>query len=155
MRRLDTERGRMITMVLSNPGDPNYAKEVEAWEGRIPQCKGYMLVGGDQADKWSCKWGGGETTPNGDVLYADFNISDKLQIYICGNTLCITDIRYSGPTTWYYCNDGKLNLSHKKKKNIRELEPERIEKILNTKILNCKFWDLVQRRAKELYHTRG
>ena len=36
-------------------------------------------------------------------------------------------------------------------KSRHELEPERIEKILNTKIENCKFWDLVQTRAKELY----
>ena len=28
---------------------------------------------------------------------------------------------------------------------------DKIEKILNTKIPNCKFWDLVQARAKELY----
>ena len=30
------------------------------------------------------------------------------------------------------------------------LEPDKIEKILNTKIENCKFWDMVQKRAKEL-----
>jgi hypothetical protein len=128
-------------------GFPNFTWEM--YDGNAPAGKGHGVYGTDDFfDRWSCKYGGGETY-KGRINHADFNINYKINIYICGDTLWITDIRYSDKSdVWEYSNKNDRT----KRYNHHELEPEKIEKILNTKIDNCKFWDMVQARAKELYY---
>lgn len=131
---------------------PNYTKEM--WEGNIPAGKGHERVDGGFMDRWSCKYGGGESYQ--DIINnAEFSINYKITIYIVGSSLWIVDIRYAGkPDFWEYFNsDLKMPGSPCCSESSRHtLEPDKIEKILNTKIENCKFWDMVQKRAKELYY---
>lgn len=120
----------------------------EMYNGNKPAGKGHERVSGGFNDRWVTQWGGGETS-NDEIDFFSFSLNHKVTIYICGSTLWITDIRYSGkPDVWDWCNDGKLQhfaiYRH-------DLEPERIEKYLNTKIPNCKIWNMVQKRAWELY----
>ena len=88
------------------------------------------------------------------ILCANFSLSPKVTISIVGDTLNILDFRYNGKfDEWSYCNKptgrihGTFMAAHQ-----HELEPERIEKYLNTNIPDCKIWDMVQARAKELYN---
>jgi hypothetical protein len=131
---------------------PNYTREM--YEGNTPSCKGHERVNGGFMDKWSCKYGGGESYQ--DIIdNAEFSINYKITIYIVGSSLWIVDIRYAGKTDFweYFNNDLKMPGGCCCSESSRHtLEPDKIEKILNTKIENCKFWDMVQKRAKELYY---
>lgn len=120
----------------------------EMYNGNKPVGKGHERVSGGCNDRWHTKRGSGETF-NDEIDFFSFSLNHKITIHICGSTLWITDIRYSGkPDVWDYCNDGKLQHDGRNRHN---LEPERIEQYLNTKIPNCKIWDMVQKRAWELY----
>lgn len=123
------------------------------WSGNEPNCKGHDMVGGGQSQKWTFRYGNAETFEDR-ILCASFNLSPKVTISIVGDTLNILDFRYSGKfDEWSYCNKpagrihGTFMAVHQ-----HELEPERIEKYLNTNIPNCKIWDMIQARAKELYN---
>lgn len=130
---------------------PNFTQNM--WNGNEPNCKGHDMVGGGQSQKWTFRYGNAETF-EGRILCASFSLSPKVTISIVGDTLNILDFRYSGKfDEWSYCNKsasrihGTFMAAHQ-----HELEPERIEKYLNTNIPNCKIWDMVQARAKELYN---
>lgn len=131
---------------------PNF--KAEMYEGNIPCGKGHKMVDGGESDRWTTKYGGGETY-NGEILNASFSLNHKITIYIVGKHLWIMDIRYAGkPDFWEYTNIEGMGFPGSPCCNERSrhsLEPEKIEQILNTKIENCKFWDMVQARAKELY----
>ncbi len=120
----------------------------EMYHGNKPAGKGHERVSGGFNDRWVTQWGGGETF-NNEIEFFDFSLNQKVTIYIVGSTLRIVDIRYSGKSdVWDWCNDGSMKHCGLTR---HDLEPERIEKYLNTKIPNCKIWDIVQKRAWELY----
>lgn len=120
----------------------------EMYHGNIPAGKGMQNIDGEFYDRWVTQWGGGQTSGD-EIVFFDFSLNQKVTIYIVGSTLWIVDIRYSGkPDVWDWCNDGTMQ-HHSAFRH--ELEQERIKKYLNTKIPNCKIWDMVQKRAWELY----
>lgn len=121
--------------------------EPDMYNGNKPTTKGHKRVSGEYNDKWCTKYGDGETFKD-KIDFFSFNLNHKINIYICGDTLWITDIRYSGKSDVYdYCNNGKLQSNNRTR---HELEPEKIGKYLNTEIPNCKIWDMIQKRAWEL-----
>lgn len=130
----------------------NYTPEM--YEGNIPAGKGHQRINGGYFDRWATKYGGGESYKD-IVSFASFSISRKITIYITGEHLWIVDIRYSGkPDFWEYTNiegRGMPGPPCCSEKSRHKLEPENIEKILNTKIDNCKFWNIVQKKARKLY----
>lgn len=131
---------------------PNF--KAEMYDGNIPCGKGHKMVDGGESDRWTTKYGGGETYKD-EILNASFSLNEKITIHIVESYLWIMDIRYAGkPDFWEYANiEGRGFPKYPccNEKSRHGLEPEKIEKILNTKIENCKFWDMVQARAKELY----
>ena len=153
---IEFENGSKITPLTSSkrkrskriqkmfPSSPNYTEEM--YEGDEPSGSWQMSTGKTMY-RWRTRWGSGQSTDNG-IFEAKFQINSKVTIYIVGGHLNIIDIRYAGkPDTWEYSNTEQRYF----RSFAHELEPDKIEKILNTKIPNCKFWDLVQVRAKELY----
>lgn len=131
---------------------PNFTEAM--YDGNTPCGVGHQMVDGGESDRWSTRYGGGETY-NGKVLNASFSLSTKITIYITGNHLWIMDIRYAGkPDFWEFTNIEGIGFPGSPccdERSRHSLEPDKIEKILNTKIENCKFWNIVQARAKELY----
>lgn len=126
----------------------NYTAEM--YSGNAPCGKGHTMISGEVADRWETKYGGGETV-NGEILFFSFSLSTKITIYLVGDALNIVDNRYAGKTDeWCYCNNNK-RIHGCADYLVHDLEPEIIEKILNTSIPNCKIWEIVQARAKELY----
>ena len=132
----------------------------DMWNGNKPSCKGDdWLINGKPvtADKWECRYGGGETI-NDQIMQCNFWINHKIGIQIAHNHLYIIDIRYTGRSDfWEYSDDKAMKMPgppcFSEIRVRHQLEPEKIEGILNTKIKNCKFWELVQARAKELYNA--
>lgn len=126
----------------------------EMWDGNAPCGFGHKMIDGGTGERWSMKYGGGETY-KGEILCANFSLNHKISIFICGNGLHIMDLRYSGkPDFWEYANREDIKFPGSpccSERSRHTLEPEKIESILNTKIENCKFWNMVQTRAKELY----
>lgn len=133
---------------------PNYTMEM--WEGNVPCGRGHELVRGGFTDRWKTKWGGGETDGD-EIHFFEFNVNPKVCIFICGDLLNISEIRHYGKhDQWCYCNKpGHEIWGTSLKKYQHPLEPEKVEKYLNTKIPNCKVWDMVQARAKELFYSGG
>lgn len=131
---------------------PNFTDEM--YYGNAPEiCKGHKMVDGGVCDRWHTKYGYGESY-KGKILTANFNINEKISIDIIYNCLWIQDMRYIGSCKsdiWEYINVKGMKMPCWSEKHLHSLEPEKIEKILNTKIKNCKFWDMVQARARELY----
>ena len=126
------------------PSFPSYTEEM--YEGNEPSGSWEMSTGKTMY-RWTTQWGDGQSTDDG-IFEAKFQINSKATIYIVGGHLNIIDIRYAGkPDTWEYSNTKQRYF----RSFAHELEPDKIENFLNTKIPNCKFWDLVQSRAKELY----
>lgn len=126
------------------PSFPNYTEEM--YEGNEPTRNWQMSIGKTMYH-YHTKYGDGDVV-DGSIFDAKFSINQKITIYIVGGSLNIIDIRYAGePDTWEYSNTEQRYF----RSFAHELEKDKIEKILNTKIPNCKFWDLVQARAKELY----
>ena len=116
---------------------------LEAWRGNEPheECDG--------VSKWVCKWGSAAT--KGDkVLSTEFHLNELVCIDIHEDRLSITDLRtHSTLDVYEYCNKPECTA-----KSLfmlwHPLEEERIEKYLNKKI-DCKLWQMVQKRAWELY----
>ena len=134
------------------PSFPNYTDEM--YLGNEPCGKGHEMLDGGFADRWSTKWGSGETY-NNKILHFSINLNPKVSIFICANTLYILDIRYAGKSDfWEYNNDGNFKMPGPpccREKSRHTLESERIERILSTGRDSCKIWDMVMSRARELY----
>lgn len=136
------------------PSFINYTDEM--YLGNKPCGKGhnYLLNGNVIAsDRWETKYGGGETI--GDkIKICNFHINEKISIYITYGVLNIVDTRYSGKTDqWLYCsNPSKGRIFGCSESNLHQLEDEKIEKILNVSIPNCKFWSIVKGQAKYIYY---
>lgn len=129
---------------------PNYTRDM--YDGKVPAGKGHEMVDGGFADRWEFKYGNAETY-NGQILHASFNVSRKVRIYVCRDSLWVVDNRYAGKSDfWEHCvnHDGMPGPPCVSESCRHKLEPERLEKYLNAKFLNCKIWDMVQKRAKEL-----
>ncbi len=141
---------RELTSVLF-PSFVNYTDEM--YLGNEPCGKVRDHLNGGYRNRWSCKWGDGESY-KGELINANFSINEKIRIYIIGSVLWIVDHRHAGKNdVWEYSSDPeKIRMHNKHPKLIHELEPDKIEKILNTKI-DCKFWEMVQSRAKEIYEV--
>lgn len=124
---------------------PYYTEDM--YEGNQPSRKGHQLTGGGYADGWNCWYGGGETSGES-VLVASIYFNPKVSLFVCGDMLRIIDHRYSGnPATWVYDSRGDFVTDSKR---TFPLEVEKIEKILSAK-LPGRFWNLVQKRALEIY----
>jgi len=146
------EKEDWLKSVFPNWKDGMYA-------GNIPAGKGHQRVLGGYFDRWETAYGGGESYDN-EINVASFSVNRKVTIDIVGSSLFILDIRYAGKTDfWEYSNDEKCNMPGYpccRESSRHKLEAEKIENILNTKIPDCKFWDIVQKKAKELYYeSRG
>ena len=129
---------------------PHYTEAM--YEGNEPAGKGHEHIAGGYCDRWDCRWGEGETY-NGKIIHADFKINHNVNIFICRNSLLVVDHRYSGKCDfWEYCvnHPGMPGAPCCSEKSRHKLEPERLEQYLNTVIPDCKFWDMVQARAREL-----
>lgn len=142
---------------MKHPDDcpiPFETYTADMWNGNEPSCKGSYWFSNDEwiiAEKWECRYGGGETI-NDQIVQCNFWINRKIGIHIARNHIWIVDNRYTGRTDfWEYsdCEAFKMpgwpcfSEVHR-----HQLEPEKIGQILNTKIENCKFWNLVQAKAK-------
>jgi len=124
----------------------------EVWLGNEPAGAGPEHIDGGFCDRWELCYGGG-ITYNGKVINAEFWTGKRTSIHITGNRLWVIEGRYSGKSDfWEYCinHSGMPGPPCISEKYRHKLEPERLEKILNTKIPNCKFWDMVQARAWEI-----
>lgn len=130
---------------------PNYTWEM--YYGNEPAGKGHELVGGGFADRWDCRYGDAET--NGEqILHASFTISPKVNLYICRDSLWIVDVRYRGKGDFWECcinHPGMPGAPCVSERNRHKLEHENVMKYLDAKFPNCLLWDMVQKRAKELY----
>ena len=131
---------------------PNYRDGM--YEGNLPAGKGHERVEGGWFDRWATRWGGGESF-DGILSYAWFSPTTKITIFIDDDMLTISDMRHAGkPDIWEYTNRAGQRVSIRwsiAQAHYHQLEPERIEAILNTKIPDCRFWDMVNARARELY----
>ena len=134
------------------PSMENYTDEM--YLGNEPCGKGHEHIDGGYCDRWSCKYGSGESY-KGELINADFRINEKITIYIVGSILWIVDFRHAGKSdVWEYSSDPKtIHMNNISSKRIHELEPDKIEKILNTDI-DCEFWKMVSNRAKTIYESR-
>ena len=134
------------------PSFPNYTQAM--YEGDEPAGKGHKHINGGYCERWASKYGGGESYA-GEIIDANFSINTKTTIYIVGSHLWIVEQRYSGKSdVWEYTNDGYMKVILLHPLRIHEMETDKIEKILNTKI-DCLFWTMVQKRAKQLYNSKG
>ena len=125
---------------------PNFTKEM--WAGNEPCGKGHELVSGGVADRWEFFKGSAETY-NDEILTADFIIDINTGIHIVDDTINICKI--TAEYFYNYCNKetgriwGTFN-----EYNRKNLEFDKVISILNRKFPNCKIWDMIQSRAKEL-----
>lgn len=123
----------------------------DMWNGNKPCALGHENINGGHNDLWQTRYGGGETY-NDNICFFTFSLNHKISIFLCGDYICITDIRYAGKfDTWIYQNKNAILMRQNGNDHI--LEPDKIEKILNTKIENCKIWEMIRRRAWELLAT--
>lgn len=132
---------------------PNYTWEM--YNGNEPAGKGHELVSGGYTDRWECRYGDAETYGN-TIFHASFNIGRKVRLYLHYNSLYIIDVRYTGkPDFWELCVNcpGLPGPPCVSESSRHVLEPEYVEKYLNAKFLNCKLWDMIQKRSKELYES--
>lgn len=147
--------GREIVKEVNAPAEGFFDRlfASDEYAGNVPRVGNPMLDGGT-SERWETKYGGGESY-NGKILHASFNLNAKISIFICRDLLWIVDVRYAGkPDFWEFFNiqgEGMPLGACCSERSRHDLEPEKIEKILDTKIENCRFWDMVQARAKELY----
>ena len=138
-----------------NPG--NYPLEVYA--GNQPAYTGPTYLIDDKqvlSDVYRCKYGGGEVV-NDHIMCGEFSLNEKVSLFLCRDNLKITDIRYAGKSdVWEYkSSDDMPSLSGTlSSKNVHVLEDEKIAQYLNTKIPSCKFWDMFQEQAKEIYYRK-
>lgn len=120
--------------------------------GNEPAGKALHLTRGE---RWITRWGSGESMDD-EMVFCRFDVNKKITIYIAGTHLWIVDFRNDGKSDfWEYSNDRYFKMPGSPcfgEKRRHQLEPERIEKILNTKIPNNRYWDMVQKKAIELYN---
>lgn len=143
---------------MENIGDylvssfPNYKKEM--YDGNEPCGKGHRMENGEFADRWETKFGSGETYKD-EILNFSFSLSHRITIYIVGDVLSIVDNRYAGKTDeWcYFSNPSKGRVYGCFESRLHELEKERIDEYLNKRIPDCKIWNMVSERAKEIYNS--
>lgn len=136
---------------------PNYTWEM--YYGNEPAGQGHALVDGGYADRWECRFGDAETVGE-QILHASFNITPRVRLYLGYDSLFIIDVRYAGkPDFWELCVNcsGMPGPPCCSEASRHTLEEERIEQYLNKTFPNCKLWDMIQKRAKELYeaHRKG
>lgn len=137
------------------PTFTNYTENM--YLGNEPAGKGHERLDGGFCDRWQTKYGTGETY-DGRIIHARFSLNAKVTIYIIGNALWVVDFRHSGkPDFWEHCvnHAGMPGSPCTCESSRHKLEPERLEKYLHTVIPNCKFWDMVQKRALELCRMGG
>ena len=124
---------------------PNFT--IEMYEGNIPSCKGHEHINGGYTDKWSTRYGGGESY-NGEIICCNFAVSKTTTIHIAGESLHI--FKNLQNKTVEYTNDGisikGLLL------NVYEMDTNEVEKIINMNF-DCEFWKMVQKKAKQLYNS--
>ena len=128
---------------------PNFTNSM--YDGNEPCGKGQEYVDGGYCDRWTTRFGGGESY-KGYLIHANFSLNQKITIYIVGDVLWIVDFRHFGKSdVWEYTSDpSKSHMTNITPSRIHTLESEKIEKILNTDI-DCAFWRMVQSRSKEIY----
>ena len=134
---------------------PNYTEAM--YLGNEPAGKMHAHLNGGYTDRWECKYGGGETYHD-EIIHASFSLNHKVTIYIVGDKLWVVDIRYSGKSDfWEHCvnHSGMPGYPCCREYSRHKMEPERLGEYLNAEIPNCKFWDIVQSRAKELCGMTG
>lgn len=120
----------------------------DMWNGNAPCATGHKNINGGYNDLWQTQYGGGETYKD-KVCVFTFHLSPKVSIFICGDYLRITDIRYAGKfDMWIYQNEDLIPMRQNGNDHI--LEADKIEKILNTKIESCRIWEIIKKRAREL-----
>lgn len=127
---------------------PNLTKDM--YFGNDFTRTGHKTIDGGETEIWSTMWGTGEIYKD-KIISADFSFNTKVTVYICADRLRIVDIRHSGKNdVWVYDNTPNRKYGRFE----HDLEEEKIQKIINTKIPNCKYWDMVQKRIKELYEVK-
>jgi len=127
---------------------PNYSWDM--YIGNEPCGHDVPMANGDYGDRWEFVHGSMHTY-NGEVLDAQFSINKKITIYIIGDTLNVVDNRRSSTfDQWLYCNNDKTIYGTMIRSCRHPLEKDKLEQILNCEISNCKAWDIIQKRAKEL-----
>lgn len=120
----------------------------EMWAGNEPCGKGHELISGGFADRWEFFRGSAETY-NGEILVADFSIDKNISIFIADDTVNICKITTT--CDYNYGNKENERIWGTFREDLRkDMELEEVERILNKKFPNCKIWDMVQARAKEL-----
>lgn len=132
------------------PTFQKYTKEM--YLGNAPCGKGWEQPDGSFCDRWSFYCGEAQTKED-EVVFARFNLNHKITVNIAGSSLWITDIRYSGKSMVYqYTNDDGFRTNNIAQVNLKELEPAKIESILDSEI-DCDIWRMIQKRAKEIYYN--
>jgi len=114
----------------------------DMWDGNEPTAS--KNVNGAIENKWITKYGDGLSYGD-DLNYGVFNVHYPITIYIRGDLLEITKLNHSNPRC-YSSKGYSFVFKH------TLMEHEEIERILNTSIPNCKYWDIVQSKAKRLYY---
>ena len=129
------------------PSFPNYTEEM--YNGNEPSSKEYLSIDNSIHDIWSTQYGKAETCEDR-IITAIFNIGAQKSISIIGNSLWVVKLLQKG--VYEYCyNHGGIGME--KYGMIKfDLSKEETLKIINTKIENCKLWEMVQKRALELYN---
>lgn len=133
-------------MPITKQAFPNFS--LQMYRGNAPAGKGHdYIIDGVRhtSDRWSTAFGGGQSV-DGIVMYAQFNLNSKVCVSIIGNTVIITDIRYSGKTDmWAYSSCVSASFIG----NTHELQDEKIVEYLNATVDDCMFWKMVQNRCKD------
>lgn len=136
----------MIEIPWSKETFPNFTEEM--WAGNAPCRKDHKHINGGWTDHWTFFKGAAETY-NDEIVWADFSITKNISIFIVDDTvnICKTTTDYD----YNYCNKETGRIWGTFREDLRkDLELEEVERILNRKFPNCKIWDMVQARAKEL-----
>lgn len=137
----------MIEIPWSKETFPNFTEEM--WAGNAPCRKEHEHINGGYTDHWTFFKGAAETY-NGEICWAEFHVNQKTIIFIDDDTVNICYIG-QGFDDYNYCNKptgriwGTMYECYRK-----DLEFEKVERILNKKFPNCKIWSMIQARAKEL-----
>lgn len=131
---------------------PNYTHDM--YDGNAPCGKGHEMVDGGFSDRWEFRFGNAETY-KGEILYASFALSPKVNIFVSSNSLWVLDKRYSNKSDfWEFCvnHSGMPGYPCFSERCRHTLEHDKLISILSMKIENCKIWDMISKKAKELCH---
>lgn len=130
---------------------PNYTKAM--YEGNEPCGLGHQRESGGYNDRWETKYGGGETYGN-IIDYAEFHFDANMSLSIVGGECHLLVILANSKFKEYASSPAMRHLCSSEKQRI-QLSEEEIERLLNKQIPNCRFWDIVQQNAKEIYERRS